>query len=209
MKFQRKEPLPIGFRSHKWIVISEPFKSGKRLIWHVQCRCACGTVKNVQLTTIRNFGSKSCGCIRKKHGLNHEKLNRVWFGMISRCYNTSNKAYKNYGGRGISVSKQWRDDYLKFRSFALNNGYREGLEIDRINNNKGYFPSNVRFVEKRINARNKRVTKYLEAFGEKKSLIEWSEDSRCVVSKRVLISRIYNHGWNHHKAITTKKIKAY
>lgn len=124
---------------------------------------------------------------------NNTRLYGVWATMLSRCRNPKVAAYKNYGERGIRVCFEW-EDYKTFESWALANGYKRGryIEIDRINVNGHYEPSNCRWV-KRLNNRNKRNNLLVAAFGETKSLVEWSEDARCVVAYHTLKKRIHNN----------------
>ncbi len=106
----------------------------------------------------------SCGCIRKnnkknyKHGYSYTKLYAVWAGIKKRCNNQNSYNYKYYGGRGITICPEWANDYVVFRDWALSHGYKEGLEIDRRENNGNYEPSNCRWVTRTENQRNKRNT---------------------------------------------------
>lgn len=91
----------------------------------------------------------------KLHGLRYCKLYQVWLAMKGRCYNKRNPAYKNYGGRGIAVCGEWLDDFKAFYTWCHKNGYSSGLEIDRVDNDGNYEPSNCRIVINLINQRNK------------------------------------------------------
>jgi len=106
--------------------------------------------------------AKSCGCasnkLKQKHNESHTKLYRVWDSMKRRILNSNHKAYKNYGGRGITICDEWLE-FIPFRDWSLNNGYQEGLEIDRENNDKGYCPENCRWVTRKENMRNMRTVK--------------------------------------------------
>ena len=94
-----------------------------------------------------------------KHGLTKHPLYTVWLNMKSRCLYQKNIAFKNYGNRGITVSKRWATNFLTFYYWSLKNGWKHGLTIDRANNNKGYSPSNCRFVNRIIQGRNQRTRK--------------------------------------------------
>lgn len=94
---------------------------------------------------------------RVTHGKSYEPIYDVWKLMKQRCYNKKNPEYKNYGARGICVCDDWKNSFESFNQWASKNGYREGLSIDRINNNLGYHPDNCRFVEQIIQSRNTRV----------------------------------------------------
>ncbi len=85
-----------------------------------------------------------------------ENLQTIFRGMKERCYLKTSRAYKNYGGRGITVCNEWLDDKNNFINWSLLNGYSDLLSIDRINNDKGYSPKNCRYVNRNIQARNTR-----------------------------------------------------
>lgn len=131
----------------------------------VLARCVCGNEKIIQLYSIKSGNTKSCGCERiaatkranSTHGLSKHPLHKVWEAMKRRCSSASDKSFKHYGGRGISVCAEWRNNYMAFHEFALSNGYVHGLEIDRKDNDGNYEPSNVRFVTPRQNCRNRRL----------------------------------------------------
>lgn len=105
---------------------------------------------------------KSCGCytneLRKHctHKKSNHKLYRVWVAMRDRCNNKTNKGYKNYGERGISVCREWKDDFMSFYRWSMENGYEKGKSIDRINNDKGYSPDNCRYTTPLIQNCNRR-----------------------------------------------------
>ena len=128
--------------------------------------------------------------------------------MRQRCYNPRTREYANYGGRGITVCDEWRErgQFVAFRDWALANGWKKGLDIDRKDNSKGYSPDNCRFVSRKANLNNRRITKLLIAFGERKPFMEWLNDSRCVVSEGALRKRIYTLKWPHEKALTTRPV---
>ena len=92
----------------------------------------------------------------KTHGLTCHKVYTVWCCLKSRCYNKNEKSYHDYGGRGIEVCKEWIKDFKSFYDWSMSNEWEEGLQIDRIDNDKGYEPSNCRFVSQLFNANNKR-----------------------------------------------------
>ena len=91
------------------------------------------------------------------HGMSRTPLYRVWIDMKSRVYNKNNKRYNNYGGRGISICKEWNQSAKKFMEWALDNGYKKGLVIDREDNDDGYYPYNCRFVTPMESSHNTRL----------------------------------------------------
>lgn len=94
---------------------------------------------------------------RQYHGLSKTKLYRIWVAMKRRCYETKNSHYKNYGARGVMVCQEWISDFLAFRTWAIAAGYADGLDMDRIDNNGSYTPSNCRFVTRSQNLCNRRA----------------------------------------------------
>ena|SRR3990167_450473 len=139
------------------------------------------------------------------HGGSYTRLYLIWIGMKSRCHCRTAEVYKEYGGRGITVCAEWRNDFLAFAGWAVEAGYADGLQIDRIDNDKGYSAKNCRWVSRLQNCRNKRNNRYLEAFGESKILSAWTEDTRCVVPKGTLTRRVWQ-GWPLEAALTTPSI---
>lgn len=110
----------------------------------------------------------------KSHGLSNHLLYGIWSAMKDRCFNKKHKYYDNYGGRGIIMCEQWVNDFKSFYDWAIDK-WREGLEIDRINNDGNYEPDNCRFVSHKINSRNKSNNRKFEYMGLTQSVTEWAE----------------------------------
>lgn len=150
--------------------------------------------------------TKSCGCAKaessskrfKKHGGRNSKLYRIWSNMKDRCNNPDCKVYSDYGGRGINVCKEWTDDFSAFQKWALANGYREGLTIDRKDNDKGYSPDNCRWADRKIQGNNKRNCRYITYKGQRKTVAEWSEITGILHD--TLLYRL-NHGWETERIL--------
>lgn len=129
--------------------------------------CDCGNVRVFNGSTVRKGRVVSCGCAKGKHwigknnpkykhGMSGTRLNSIIKNMKTRCLNPNSLDYKNYGGRGIKICDEWMKDKTTFFEWALNNGYRENLSIDRIDVNGNYEPSNCRWVTWSVQAINKR-----------------------------------------------------
>lgn len=144
-------------------------KPNGEIIW--ACRCDCGKVFYTGTGTLKYGTTQSCGCLRlsklvsdppaKTHGGRHERLYKVWRGMIDRCYYPSHNRYEDYGGRGIYICHEWRTDYSAFREWAMASGYepmakRGECTIDRINVDGPYAPNNCRWVSMKVQAKNRR-----------------------------------------------------
>ena len=134
----------------------------------------------VKLKPKRNGNYHHNGNVR--HGLykDHKELFNLWQTMKSRCENPKRENYERYGARGIKVCEEWHEA-KNFVEWALNNGYKKGLQLDRIDNNKGYSPENCRFVTATENSRNRRNTKLLTINGETKCVAEWCEQKSVSV----------------------------
>ena len=149
------------------------------------CRCECGKTKTVGAAALKSGLTVSCGCFHKeavtKHGKSHERIYSSWKGMTARCQNPKDPAYKNYGGRGISVCAEWQD-FEVFREWALQNGYQDDLTIERKDVNGNYCPENCCFIPKAEQSKNRRNTFKITAWGETKTGAEWLQDPRCNVS---------------------------
>lgn len=143
----------------------------------------------------------SRGGRRFKHGLWNTRVYRTWSGMHTRCNNSKGHNYRYYGARGIRVCEEW-SEFTRFYDWAIANGYRDDLTIDRINNEGNYEPDNCRWIPPAAQSKNRRSVTSLVAFGEQKSLTEWAADPRCMVSRKTIMKNL-RRGWNPEKALTT------
>lgn len=132
----------------KFTSVKSKILSGERKCCSVQCRGRIARSKQ------ENTGRKPShgGCVGGKLS----SLYRRWAGIKGRCYHTKNSAYKNYGARGITMCQEWRESFETFSKWAIENGFRDELQIDRKENDRGYYPDNCRWVTPRRNANNRR-----------------------------------------------------
>lgn len=152
---------------------------------YILCQCDCGNTKTINLNSLVKGTSKSCGCYRSEyiskknttHGntRNHniDRLYRIWIGIKRRCTNENYKHYYNYGGRGITICKEWLHDYPAFKKWSLENGYTDDLTIDRIDNDKGYSPDNCRWTTMQVQSNNTRVNRLITYNGETHTVADW------------------------------------
>lgn len=192
-------------------VISYSGSSKRGALW--LCKCDCGNETVQAGGDLRCGRLVSCGCWKreansersKTHGESGSALYVVWSGMKKRCNNIRCRNYRNYGERGIKVCDEWSASYESFRDWSIASGYAPGLEIDREDNDGNYEPSNCRWVTGKVNCRNNRRNRVLLAFGESKTLIEWVEDSRCVVLYDTVRHRLAA-GWTTERALTVRAV---
>lgn len=163
------------------------------------CVCECGNLKEVQGANLKSGHTKSCGCLVYKHDKSNTRLYHCWQGMKDRCYSKNNISYKDYGGRGIEVCEEWKDDFEAFYNWAINNDYKEDLTIDRIDVNGNYTPDNCRWATRKEQQRNRRNTKYITYDGETRTLKEWCEILNLNY-KRVW-QRLYKFDWPIERAL--------
>jgi hypothetical protein len=131
---------------------------------------------------------------------NHGKIRNVYYNMLKRCYDETNKSYVYYGGRGIRVCNKWLEDCCNFYRWARDNGYNETLQLDRIDTNGNYEPDNCRWVTAQENNYNKRNTRKVTYNNETHTLIEW--ESITGIPRTVLADRIYKYKWSIERALT-------
>jgi len=153
----------MGKRFDRLLVIQESGRTkNKNVIW--LCICDCGNLTKVAAGDLkrRKGCHKSCGCRKGnyKHGKKKTRIYNIWVLMRQRCGNNNNQAYKYYGAKGVSLYKKWENDFMEFYNWALKNGYKENLTIDRIDNNGNYEPNNCQWITKSENSiRRNRIGK--------------------------------------------------
>lgn len=127
----------------------------KKAIWY--CQCECGKIIETSTHSLKSGNSTSCGCSRIKYKKINERLYRIWAGIKTRCFNEKKKEYKNYGGRGIKICDEWLE-YKNFYIWAMTNGYKDNLTIERIDVNGNYEPNNCTWITIQEQQKNKRNT---------------------------------------------------
>lgn len=140
-----------------------------------------------------------------KHGLSHTRIDNIYKSMVSRCYKSKNIHFDTYGGRGIRVCQEWLEDKTLFFKWAFNNGYRDNLTLDRINVNKGYEPTNCRWITYKEQCNNKRNNRIITFNGTSHTLSEWSDISG--IRAATLFNRL-KLGWSIERTLTTKVRKS-
>lgn len=155
-------------------------------IW--ECVCDCGTICTVTTNSLMNRKFHRCRkCAGKAISATKTKmfyainptrenirLHETYVNMITRCYNKNYKAFERYGGRGIKVCEEWKQDENKFAEWATCHGYDIALTLDRIDNDGNYEPNNCRFVDRTVQANNRKTNYILEYNGEKDTLANWA-----------------------------------
>lgn len=171
----------------------------------VLCRCSCGVEKPFYLGNLRKGYTTSCGCHRRKvsgsrlttHGAYGTPTHDAWRRMIHRCYNKSNRQFKDYGGRGISVCERWRANYP---AFLYDMGeIPEGMSLDRIDTDGNYELSNCRWATSKQQNRNRRNNRIITAFGISRCMSEWAEVTGITVG--AIHSRIKRR-WTAERAVS-------
>ena len=163
-----------------------------------ECICDCGNMKIVRIVHLFHSKSTSCGC---GNGIpNREKSHPLyirWKAINYRCHHIKNG--NCYTRKSITVCDEWRDSYIKFKSWALSHGYKDGLTIDRINNNEGYSPGNCRFITNQQNCNNRDNTFYVIYQGERKPFMELIYSKNLLLHMHTIRERI-KRGWNTDEA---------
>ena len=176
-----------------------------------KCQCDCGNICIVNGDNLRNGTTKSCGCLHTTHHKSGTRLYQVWSSMKRRCDLPTVKAYKDYGGRGISVCDEWMD-FQNFYDWAIANGYDETAPrgqctIDRINIDGNYEPSNCRIITQTEQCLNTRRNRILTVDGKSQTVKEWCEE--LDVDRSLISNRINQYGWDEEKAIREPKCDKY
>lgn len=166
--------------------------------------CNCGNIIETSASRVKCNKVKSCGCLHKetssingqnniKHGLTSSgikppRLYNIWRDIKARCYNKNSINYKDYGGRGIIMCDEWKNDFQSFYTWSISNGYQDNLQINRIDNNGHYEINNCNWITSLENSNNKRNNKYYIFNNKIQTISQWSRELN--VEKSVLRKRI-------------------
>lgn len=209
IKHVSRKNIYVGRRFGRLTVISDRMENhGSLRRRSCLCRCDCGNTKKISVESLQSGRTKSCGCYnkeclknRKTHGMapkhNRPKIYYVWWSMLNRCKNPKTRRYHRYGGRGISVCDEWKtfEGFWKWAKL----GYREGLTIDRINNDGNYEPGNCRWTSRFVQGNNTSHNTMICYHGVTKSATAWA---RPLGMKGETLSRRLLRGWDIEDAFS-------
>lgn len=196
-KLTALDPVSCPGRPRKWV-----------------CSCDCGGTAQTLTNYLLSGHTKSCGCLMRNKARANGLLKvthgegkageisieyRTWSSMLSRCRNTKDPKYKNYGARGIQVCPEW---LVSYPEFLADMGRRPSSEhsLDRIDNSQGYRPDNCRWVTQAIQANNKRTNRHLQLGPERLTISQWAE--RLKINRSTIDSRL-SAGWSIEKSLKT------
>ena len=147
----------------------------------------------------RPFGNKN----HFIHGQRHSRLYRIWSNMKTRCFNPNDPHFPRWGGRGITVCDEWKDNFQAFFDWAMSHGYEDHLTIDRIDNEVGYSPENCRWISWEEQNRNKRNVRFITYNGKTQTIGQWTKELN--LGKETIRERL-KRGWSETEAIEGKKV---
>ena len=200
--------INIGDRFGNLVVIGTSAPKHKERTY--VCRCDCGKEKIAKSSGLFYGETTSCGCMKGQHvkeamlkangnkPFQNKAIVRLRQNMITRCYRKYSKSYKDYGGRGITICNDWLNSYESFEKWCMENGWKEGLEIDRVNNNGNYSPDNCRFITRMENCNNRRTSRWITAFGETHTM---ADTARKYNVKYATLQSLLDRGMNPEVAI--------
>jgi hypothetical protein len=166
------------------------------------CKCKCGDIFYRHTTYIHKFPYKCIRDIKKDTAYRHN-IKEIFWQMKRRCYNKNDKAYKYYGERGIFICDEWLQNVDLFVDWAIENGYKQGLSIDRIDYNGNYCPENCRWANKYVQANNKRDNILITYENKTQSLRAWCRELQ--IPYRKTHKRYIMYGWDIEKCFNEKE----
>lgn len=201
------KPLDISNRRFGRLVAIKPIGKNHKGCYIWLCKCDCGNETNVIVSDLTKGSTTSCGCYRNeisrkkllKHGLYNTRIYEIWWGMVQRCKDKNNINYRNYGAKGITLCEEW-ERFMPFYEWAMANGYKDDLTIDRIDNSQGYYPENCRWTTVKEQANNRSTNVFYIVNGEKLTIAQISE--KYGINYQCLHKRLKKYKWSIEKAIT-------
>lgn len=191
-----------GMKFNKLTILSRAETHNKHTFW--LCQCECGNQKIIDGSALKSGNTQSCGCLSKsnaeKHGISKTRIYRILEGMKSRCYDKNCPRYCYYGGKGVTVCDEWLKSPLKFYEWALNNGYKNNLTIERIDVGGNYSPDNCRWATHREQCNNRTTNRWIEYNSQKYTIAQLSEKYKIPYS--TLRARL-DRGWTLDEALFT------
>lgn len=208
----RSRELDIVGKKYNMLTVLERVGQTEEKRYLFRCKCDCGREKVIEGREIKRGRAKSCGNhhvekiieANTTHGLSKDRLYNIHSSMKERCFNSNNKNFHGYGGRGITICDEWvgENGFLNFYNWSLKNGYKENLSIDRIDVNGNYQPSNCRWATNKMQQLNKRNTVMHTYNGASKPLVTWCEELELNYDS--VWKRLYKYDYDFEKAITYK-----
>ena len=194
----------IGKRFGRLIVIKRVNNKGNNQFY--LCKCDCGKEKIIQKYSLIYGKTRSCGCLRKEissrknktHNMTNSRLYRIYRHIKERCFNPNSKSYKYYGSCGIVMCNEWKNDFMNFYNWAMSNGYRNDLTIERIDVNDDYCSENCKWIPQKEQSKNRRNVHLITFNGKTQSLTDWSNELN--INFNTLYQRIIISKWSIEKA---------
>lgn len=192
------------FNEVKWRV-SDKTEKRKNHVYRY-CQCVCGVESWVRTTSLMrdSLSCKRCSNMKRTHGMVGTQIYNSWSGMKMRCDQKGSIGYKIYGGRGIKYCEQWKS-FEAFRIWAIKNGYKPGLSLERKDVNGNYEPENCSWVTRSQQSRNTRRNVFFEKDGKKLCLKDW-----CTLLGKSYASTMYRvnkKGWSIEQALSHEPLR--
>lgn len=169
------------------------------------CRCDCGKLTTATSYSLTSGGKKSCGCLRYAsknytHRQTKTDIHNKWLSMKQRCFDKNHGSYAKYGALGITVCDEWKNNFIAFCNWSYENGYKEGMSLDRIDNSKGYSPDNCRWVTWKGQCNNRRSNLKITYRGKTQNLRQWCDE--LSLNYQLVHQRMKKCGMSFEEAIT-------
>lgn len=195
----------VGKKYNKLTVIERAENASSGAVrW--KCLCDCGNYAIVRAANLKNGAVKSCGCLlhetenKKTHGMSKTRIYQEWNSIKNRCTNPRNRRYEDYGGRGINICNEWKNDFLSFYNWSVSNGYKDSLTIERKDVDGDYCPENCCWIPLEEQANNRRMNLSIEYNGKTQNLKEWCEELN--LNYKRVHNRMFKLGYSFEEAIT-------